>query len=87
MPRPRSRRITANSARTSSSSRLEVGSSRISTRADTPKARAIATICCTATGKPASGRSTSSSRSSSRSKARAPARTCFQSIRPNRVRG
>ncbi len=32
------------------SSRLEVGSSRISTRAETPSARAIATICCTATG-------------------------------------
>jgi hypothetical protein len=34
---------------TSSSSRLDVGSSRISTFDDTPSARAIATSCCTAT--------------------------------------
>ncbi|MCY1541372.1 hypothetical protein D9M68_770570 [compost metagenome] len=48
-PSPRSRRSTSNSFSTSSSSRLDVGSSRISTFDDTPSARAIATICCTAT--------------------------------------
>ena len=49
--RPCSRRRlnSANSCSTSFSSRLEVGSSRISTRAWTLKARAIATICCIAT--------------------------------------
>jgi hypothetical protein len=49
MPSLRSRRSTANRLFTSSSSRLEVGSSRISTRDERPSARAIATICCTAT--------------------------------------
>ncbi len=50
MPSSRSRRSTANRRATSSSSRLEVGSSSTSTWAETLKARAIATICCTATG-------------------------------------
>jgi hypothetical protein len=45
----RRRRSTSNSFSTSSSSRLEVGSSRISTFDDTPSARAMATSCCTAT--------------------------------------
>ncbi len=50
MPAALSLRSTSNRRATSPSSRLEVGSSRISTRASTDMARAIATICCTAIG-------------------------------------
>ena len=49
-PPSRSRRITRNSSATSSASRLDVGSSRISTRAETAVARAMATSCWTAIG-------------------------------------
>ena len=50
VPPSRSRRITRNSSATSSASRLDVGSSRISTRAETAVARAMATSCWTAIG-------------------------------------
>ena len=47
-PRSRRSRTTPNSRATSSASRLDVGSSRMSTRASTTIAREIATSCCTA---------------------------------------
>ena len=47
-PRSRRARTTSNSRATSSASRLDVGSSRMSTRASTTIAREIATSCCTA---------------------------------------
>ena len=50
MPDCFSLRKTSKSRATSLSSRLDVGSSRINTRASTDSARAIATICCTAIG-------------------------------------
>ncbi len=50
VPPSRRRRITRNSSATSSASRLDVGSSRISTRALTAVARAMATSCWMAIG-------------------------------------
>lgn len=85
MPDAFSRRSTSNSRATSPSSRLDVGSSRINTRASTDTARAIATICCTAIGYASSERVTSSDRSSSASAARERAWIVFQSIAPRRI--
>ena len=48
-PRPFRRRTTSKSRSTSARSRLAVGSSRTSTLPDSFAARAMATICCTAT--------------------------------------
>jgi hypothetical protein len=59
IPWPLSRRITEKSIFTSSSARLEVGSSRMRILARVLSARAIATICCTAIEKLASGADTS----------------------------
>ena len=63
-PDARTRSTTSNSSSTSRVSRLEVGSSRISTRASTSVARAIDTSCCTAIECDSSGDAGSMSRCS-----------------------
>ena len=67
-PRSRSRRSSLNNACTSSASRLEVGSSRISTRASVATARATVASCCRAAGSPPASCVTSSSMPRSASK-------------------
>ena len=68
-------------------SRLEVGSSRISTRASTSIARAIDTSCCTAIECDSSGDAGSMSRCSFSSTSVVRRRIAGQSMRPKRRRG
>jgi hypothetical protein len=71
------------SSATSFSSRLAVGSSSTSSRADVSSARAMATICCMATESEPSSASTSHSTSSRASAARARRRMARQLRKPS----
>ncbi len=83
IPSSRSDRSTLSSCSTSPASRLDVGSSSTSTRADTSSARAIATICCTAIDWEPSPAETSSRRSSAPSRTSARRLMPAQWMRPN----
>jgi hypothetical protein len=84
IPSARSRSRMSNRSSTSDSSRLEVGSSRMSTFASASSARAIATSCCTAIGCSSSRRAGCRSRPIRSSAARAFAWLARQLISPAR---
>ena len=83
-PDARTRSTTSKSSSTSRVSRLDVGSSRISTWASISMARAIETSCWTAIECDSSGEAGSMSRCSCSRMAAARRRICGQLIRPNR---